>query len=173
MSEFGDTPVGADLLSPVDELRTTLEGVLPALNQGFRNAGIIAEGDAIKLKGRGAELTATSSRYDTGFAFWGFLRPDFGDFREPTGIIADIEAPDPGNGVGTGVVQAWEKALSEAGVKNFAATSIKALNKDGTLNRKPLQFWEKQGYSPWGNVSRDGIPYAMVKTLPQVDDASE
>lgn len=164
MSEFGDTPMGADV-SPVVQLRATLESVLPTLNQRFREAGIQTPEDAIKLKERGAEITATQSRLDTGFAFWGFLRPDFGDFREPTAIISDFEVPNPGNGVGTKIVEAWEKSLVEAGVTHFAASNIKAQNKDGTLNLKALRFWEKQGYKPWGRVSPEGIPYAMVKTI--------
>jgi len=162
--EFTDTPIGADF-SAQTPLRETLASTVPSLNAAIRAAGVVTDGDAIKMKDYGAEISNSSSRFDTGFGFWGVLRPNFGDFREPTAIINDIEVPVPGSGVGSAIVKAWEEELGRAGVRKFAAANIKAVNKDGSLNLKAVRFWEKQGYQPWGRVSDEGVPYAMVKTI--------
>lgn len=164
MSEYTDTPPGADF-SGQNPLRETLASITPALNDAIRNAGIVTNGDAVALREGKVEIRNDQSTFETGFVFWGVLRPDFGDFREPTAIINDMRVPNPGNGVGSLVLEAWEAELVKAGVRNFAAGSIKARNPDGSINLKAVKFWEKHGYKPWGSVGSDGIPYAMVKTF--------
>jgi GNAT superfamily N-acetyltransferase len=150
-------------LPPVDSsqesLRAKMSRVVVQMNVAIEGLAITTGRPPLSMEAIGASVWNTQKRENAGdFKFWGSLEPGFGsEFSGPTAIVKDLEVPVKGKGVGSQVVDAWEKAISAEGIRYFVATNIK--------NPDAMRFWENHGYTPTGTVHDNGVSYAMIKQV--------
>ena len=144
---------------PTDKTQEVLTRVSASLDRVILDSPINVSGKPTFIDPYNPDIRSSSAGYaEDELRFWGSLESRFPytGLNTQTAIIKDFKIPDglKDQGLGSKLLEAWEKAMIADGVTNFAATNI---------NKAALNFWIKNGYRiPPEQADRE-TPYAVVK----------